>query len=130
MTVEQLYEEQIKYLPFTERLQLAARIIQDAVTQSPKTALAPEATAPEAAPEAPATALQPQPWPDWVQVNPAKLRAIRELRAKGYAVSDGSEYGWQKDLDPTVTLEQVQEALSKIEGSLSDFIIASRADRV
>ncbi len=130
MTADQLYEQQVKYLSYTERLRLAARIMQDAVTQSSNPTPAPQAVTQEAAPEAQSSAPQTQPWPDWVQVNPAKIRAIRELRARGYAVSDGSEYGWQKDLDPTVTIEAVREALSKIEGSLSDFIIASRADRV
>jgi hypothetical protein len=130
MTADQLYDEQIKYLSYAERLRLAARIIEEAVIQSPETVPTPETAAPEAAAELQPSAAQPQPWPDWVQVSPAKIRAIRELRARGYAVSDGSEYGLQQHLDPSVTLEAVREALSKIEGSLSDYIIASRADRV
>ena len=65
-------------------------------------------------------------WPDWIRPTPQKERAVRELRALGYNVSDGREYGMQKHLDPNVTLKDVQKALSKIEGSLSDFVIAER----
>ena len=58
--------------------------------------------------------------------HPSKVRALRELRAHGVSVSDGSEY----DLKPSsVSLEKVRQGLASVKGSLSDIIIAEREER-
>ncbi|HEX7593256.1 MAG TPA: hypothetical protein VF429_03720 [Anaerolineae bacterium] len=58
--------------------------------------------------------------------HPTKVRALRELRAKGIAVSGGEEYG----LKPSpVSLEKVRQGLASIKGSLADRIIAERDER-
>ncbi len=58
--------------------------------------------------------------------HPTKIRALKELRAKGISVSGGEEYG----LAPaSITLEKVQAELASISSSLSDDIIAEREER-
>ena len=63
---------------------------------------------------------EPEPNP---RFHPSKVRGLRELRAQGVSVSDGSEY----DLKPSsVSLEKVQQGLAPLKRSLSDEIIAQR----
>ncbi len=69
------------------------------------------------------------PWPEWARPTPQKEQALRELRALGYNVSDGREFGMQELLDPTVSLEDVQKSLSMLDISLSDFIVAERGEQ-
>jgi hypothetical protein len=60
---------------------------------------------------------------------PRKWRALRELRQQGYPVSDGSEYGLRAMVKPEISLEQVWEELSTMEGSLSHEVLAEREER-
>ncbi|MBI5653517.1 MAG: hypothetical protein HZC40_24180 [Chloroflexi bacterium] len=58
--------------------------------------------------------------------HPTKVRALREMRAKGIAVSSGEEYGLKPS---SVSLEQVRQGLASIQGSLADRIIAERDEQ-
>ncbi|MBM4457177.1 MAG: hypothetical protein FJ011_05335 [Chloroflexi bacterium] len=60
---------------------------------------------------------------------PRKRRALQELHQQGYPVSDGSEYGLRAMVKPGISLEQVWEELSTLEGSLSHEVLAEREER-
>jgi hypothetical protein len=60
--------------------------------------------------------------------HPSKVRALKELRARGIAASGGEEYFSEIPKNPP-TLEHVREILSKVKGSLSDEVIANREER-
>jgi len=64
-----------------------------------------------------------------ITFTPRKQRALRELSQQGYPVSDGLEYGLQAMANPEVTLEQVWQGLSTMEGSLSQEVLAEREER-
>jgi hypothetical protein len=71
--------------------------------------------------------LQPAtPSPAYHLYSPQKARAMRELRAQGYNVYGGEEYGLKPS---TIPLEQVQQELASIQGSLADDVIAERDER-
>lgn len=58
-----------------------------------------------------------------------KQRALRELSQQGYLVSNGLEYGLQAMAKPETSLEQVQQGLSTMEGSLAQEVLAEREER-
>lgn len=58
-----------------------------------------------------------------------KQRALLKLSQEGYPVSDGLEYGLEAMADPGITLEQVQQGLSTMEGSLAQEVLAEREER-
>jgi hypothetical protein len=60
---------------------------------------------------------------------PRKRRALQELSQQGYPISDGSEYGLRAMVKPEISLEQVWEELSTMEGSLSHEVLAEREER-
>lgn len=64
----------------------------------------------------------------YAKYHPSKARALREMRAKGIAVSGGEEYFSKPVTDPP-PLEQVREELAHIKGNLSDLIIAEREEQ-
>ena len=64
-----------------------------------------------------------------IPFTPQKQRALLDLSQQGYPVSDGLEYGLQVMAKPEVSLEQVQQGLSTMEGSLSHEVLAEREER-
>ena len=64
-----------------------------------------------------------------------KRRALQELSQQGHPVSDGLEYGLQKGhglqntATPKISLGQVRQGLSTMEGSLSQQVLAERRER-
>ena len=64
-----------------------------------------------------------------IPFTPRKQRALRELSQQGYLVSDGLEYGLQAMANPEVTLEQVWQGLAKMQGSLTQEVLAEREER-
>jgi hypothetical protein len=60
--------------------------------------------------------------------HPTKVRALREMRAKGYHVSSGEEYFSEIPANPP-SLEKVRQQLASIKGSLADEVIAQREER-
>jgi len=64
-----------------------------------------------------------------VTFTPRKQRALRELSQAGYSISNGLEYGLQTMAQPEITLKQVWEGLSTMEGSLSQEVLAEREER-
>jgi hypothetical protein len=65
----------------------------------------------------------------YTEFTPRKRRALRELSQHGYKISAGLEFGFQNIADPEVTLAQVQQGLSTMEGSLSQEVLAEREER-
>jgi hypothetical protein len=57
--------------------------------------------------------------------HPSKVRALKELRARGIAASGGEEYGLKLS---SISLEKVREEPAPIKGSLSDEVIAQREE--
>jgi len=70
--------------------------------------------------------LHPQEGPAFT---PRKQRALRELSQQGYPVSNGLEYDLQAVTRPGISLEQVQQSLSTMEGSLAQEVLAEREER-
>jgi hypothetical protein len=63
------------------------------------------------------------------EVSPSqrKLKALRKLQGLAGKLSDGTDYKLQRYIIPGVTLDQVRQDLSGIQGSLADAIIDERA---
>jgi hypothetical protein len=64
-----------------------------------------------------------------IAFTPRKQRALRELSQQGYPVSDGLEYGLLAVAKPGISLEQVRQGLSTMEGSLAQEVLAEREER-
>lgn len=58
-----------------------------------------------------------------------KQQSLDLLHEQGYAVSGGLEYGLQDMAAPDVTLEQVWQGLSTMDGSLAEEVLAERDER-
>jgi len=64
-----------------------------------------------------------------ITFTPRKQRGLQELRQQGFPVSDGLEYGLQTMAKPGISLEQVWQGLSTMEGSLSQEVLTERRER-